>query len=475
MNLAEVVWKSASADRVALVEHSTGARHRYGELKANVERLADALVRRGLQCGDVVALRCDSNAEFVVACHGVLLAGGVVLPLEPRGSTEDWAAALSRSKPRFVVGRDRATADLLIDDLVAAGRPGGLPSAGGGDRPAVLLSSSGTQDVPRQVVLTHRNLTVNLTQIDLVHRLTAADVVLGLTPFGHIYGMQMAMNPALRAGATLVTVSTPFSGANLLDVIARRRVTVAYAVPSVLAELALHPDVERYDTSALRLVFSGGAPLPLDVAKTCAERLGVPVVQGYGMTEAGCTCAPPDGEPITPGSIGRPLPDTETRFINPDTGAEGESGEIWVRGPQVSPGYLVEPGVVVPFTDAEGWLDTGDLGRRDERGYVTITGRRKQVIKYKGYQVAPSELEEVLLTHPNVVDAVVVGVPDDLAGELPKAFVVLNRPVALAGVAAYVAAKVAAHKKIRLIEAVDRIPRSAMGKVPRDAFDGGGR
>jgi acyl-CoA synthetase (AMP-forming)/AMP-acid ligase II len=401
----------------------------------------------------------------------VLFAGGVVVPLDPAESASRTTFAIGTAATLGPAAHVVDWADVLAEESTRPAREG---SAAGCDRAALLLSSSGTMGVPKQVVLTHRNLAANLAQIHLVHRLTARDVVLGLTPFRHIYGMQMAMNPTLRAGGTLVTVPTPFSATDLLDVVERRRITVAYLVPSVLAELARHNNASR-DTSSLRLVFSGGAPLPPAVAKACTELLKVPVVQGYGMTEAGCTCAPPDGRSPTPGSIGLPLPGTDTRFVDPDTGMDAAaeaSGEIWVRGPQVSPGYLESPDTLVPLVDADGWLHTGDIGRRDARGYVTITGRLKQLIKYKGHQVAPAELEAILLTHPNVRDAVVVGVPDDVAGEIPKAFVVLDAAIALDEVTAYVAARVAPYQKIRQIKAVDRIPRTATGKVIR-AADGG--
>ena len=473
-NLADLVWAAPRSDRVALLDHATGRSYRYAELRNAAERCVAALARRGLQPGDAVALVFGNSAEFVSAYYGVLLAGGVVVPLDPIGTADEWGAVLSLSGTGFVIGMAGTTApaahvigwnEILAEDSV---RP---RFAAGGEQAALLLSSSGTQGLPKQVILTHRNLTANLTQIDLVHQLTARDVVLGLTPFRHIYGMQMAMNPTLRAGGTLVTVSTPFSATDLLDVVERRRITVAYLVPSVLAELTRCRDVQQYDTTSLRLVFSGGAPLPPAVAEACTELLKVPVVQGYGMTEAGCTHAPLDGRSPTPGSIGLPLPGTETRFVDPDTrqDVDGEgSGEIWVRGPQVSPGYLETPDTLVPIVDSEGWLHTGDVGRRDVQGYVTITGRLKSLIKYKGHQVAPGELEAVLLTHPHVLDAVVVGVPDEVAGEIPKAFVVLSTPVPLDEVSAFVAQQVAPYKKIRQIEAVERVPRTATGKVIGD-------
>ncbi|MEU7476503.1 AMP-binding protein [Lentzea sp. NPDC042327] len=488
-NLAESVWQDATSRRTALIEHSSGRSYRYPELKQAAERFAAALRSRFRGPDEVVALVCDNTAEFVVAYHGTLLAGGVVLPLEPLGTPDEWQPVLERCRAAHVVASAKAWRQLsalpaaasvrtviVLDEIPSGDRTTGwqewldgpavaAPAATGDGRPALLATSSGSLGLPKQIVLTHRNLVSNLDQIDAVHRLTADDVVLATTPFRHIYGMQMAMNPTLRAGGTLVTVRTPFDVDDLLEVIETQKVTVAYLVPSTLAELARRGDTGDRDTGSLRLVYSGGAPLPANVARSCALMLGVPVVQGYGMTEAGCTFAPPDGTPSVPTSIGKALPGTEIRLVDPATGADGETGEIWVRGPQVSPGFLDEDGTVHGLADDEHWLHTGDIARRDRDGHVTIIGRIKQLIKYKGHQIAPAELESVLLSHPAVADAVVVGAPDEVAGEIPVAFVVLSEPVELSEVTGFVAGRVAPYKKIRSITAVDRIPRSAMGKA----------
>ncbi|MEU5024068.1 AMP-binding protein [Streptomyces milbemycinicus] len=504
-NLADIVWGTGQGDGVALIEHPTGRTHRYQDLLLDSRRFAAALLRRGLRPGESVAIICDNSGEFIVSYYGTLWAGGVVLPLEPLGSGNEWHTALEHSRPRFAVVtaavwqklEGQAFADSFqhvfvigeggtrsasptVESVEAAdwdqmlGAEPATAVAEGGGRTAVLAASSGSSGTPKQIVLTHRNLAANILQVDHVHRLTADDVVLGITPFRHLYGMQISMNRTVHARGTLVSLATPFSAENLLDAVQRHRVTVAYVVPSVLAELARFPDIERYDTSSLRMLHSGGAPLPLAIAETCARVLGAEVVQSYGMTEAGgCTHAPPDGSPSPPGSIGVPIPGTQTRFVDPDTGLDvgnGAAGEIWIRGPQISPGCLRGPDSIVPVVDADGWLHTGDIGRSDARGYVTITGRCKQLIKYKGHQVAPAELEAILLGHPDVGDAVVVGVPDEAVGEIPKAYVVLSAPVPLDEVSAYVAERVAPYKKIRRIEAVPSIPRSPMGKVLRDAL-----
>ncbi|USX55488.1 AMP-binding protein [Lentzea sp. HUAS12] len=488
-NLAESVWQDATSHRTALIEHSSGRSYHYVELKQAVERFAAALRPRLRGPDEVLALVCDNTTEFVVAYHGTLLAGGVVLPLEPLGTPDEWQPVLERCRVVHVVAPAKVWRQLsalpaaasvrsvvLLDDVSSDdltvgwhewlnGPAAAAAPAAGDERPALLATSSGSLGLPKQIVLTHRNLVSNLDQIGAVHRIAADDVVLATTPLRHIYGMQMAMNPTLRAGGTLVTVRTPFNIDDLVEVIETQKITVAYLVPSILAELARRGGTGGRDTSSLRLVYSGGAPLPANVAQSCARLLGVPVVQGYGMTEAGCTFAPPDGIPPVPTSIGKALPDTEIRLVDPATGLDGETGEIWVRGPQVSPGFLGEDGTVHGLADGERWLHTGDIARRERDGHVTIIGRIKQLIKYKGHQIAPAELESVLLSHPDVADAVVTGAPDEVAGEIPVAYVVLSGPVALSEVTDFVACRVAPYKKIRSITAVDRIPRSAVGKA----------
>ncbi|MFD9698149.1 AMP-binding protein [Lentzea sp. NPDC059081] len=340
---------------------------------------------------------------------------------------------------------------------------GDLAPAPGGDAAAVLLSSSGSSGGrPRKAVITHRNLTAGLAQIRTVHRLHPGEVVIAVGPMRHIYGMQMALNPLLRAGGTLLIGPTRFQLARFLDILRDRRVTIAYLVPSVLAEIAsLGVLVELPD---LRLIVSGGAPLPEPVATECARLISRPVVQGFGMTEAGCISFTPDDRVAPSGTVGVVLPGTEARFVEPETGADapaGQPGELLARGPQITPGYVDAQGA--GLTDEQGWLHTGDLAVRDDDGYLRIVGRLESLIKYKGHQVAPAKLEEVVLSHPAVSDALVVGEPDRVAGEVPKAYVVCASDTSLAEVLEHVAP----YEKIRLAQRVRKIPRSSNGKPLR--------
>jgi acyl-CoA synthetase (AMP-forming)/AMP-acid ligase II len=279
------------------------------------------------------------------------------------------------------------------------------------------------------------------------------------------------MNLALSRGATIVTMPR-FELDGFLDLMERHRITRAMLVPPIILALAKHPAVEGRDLSSLALIMSGAAPLDAGIEVAAAERLGCLVVQGYGMTEASpVTHATSDVRGTAkPGSIGPLLPNTEARVVDVATGEDlppGADGELLIRGPQVMRGYLNNPDATARTIDADGWLHSGDIARYDPDGYFTIVDRLKELIKFKGYQVAPAELEAVLIGHPAVTDAAVIPIRDDEAGEVPKAFVVLASEVGPEELLAYVAAHVAPYKRIRQLEVIDAIPKSASGKILR--------
>ena len=295
--------------------------------------------------------------------------------------------------------------------------------------------------------------------------------MLGMLPFFHIYGMVVIMNLALHAGATVVTMAR-FEIEQFLEVLQKYRVTFAPIVPPVVLALAKHPLVENYKLTSLRILFSGAAPLRANVAAAAGARLGCKVFQGYGLTET---------SPVThgmrvgshankPASIGPPVPNTEVRVVNVETGADcgpNEEGEIWVRGPQVMKGYLNQPEATAATIDRDGWLHTGDIGYADDDGSFFIVDRLKELIKYKGMQIAPAELEAVLLGHPGIADAAVIPLADDEAGQVPKAFVVPRGDITPADIMTYVAERVAPYKKLRSVEMIDQIPKSPSGKILR--------
>jgi acyl-CoA synthetase (AMP-forming)/AMP-acid ligase II len=320
-------------------------------------------------------------------------------------------------------------------------------------------------------MLTHRNLVANLLQSSAQQPVTADDTIMAVLPFFHIYGLSCVMNAVLRNGGTAITMPR-FDLEGFLALIERHRATMIHIVPPIVLALAKSPLVERHDLSSLRLVNSGAAPLSAELAEAAAARVGCPVVQGYGMTESSPVThvTPADPARHRPGSIGPPVPNTECRIVAVGTGAElgpGEDGEVCVRGPQVMRGYLDDPEATARTIDPDGWLRTGDVGRADEDGYVVLVDRVKELIKYKGYQVAPAELEALLVEHPAVTEAAVIGRPDEEAGEVPMAFVALADEASPEEIMAFVAERVAPYKKLRDLQVVEEIPKSASGKILR--------
>jgi acyl-CoA synthetase (AMP-forming)/AMP-acid ligase II len=250
------------------------------------------------------------------------------------------------------------------------------------------------------------------------------------------------------------------------------KVTRAHLVPPILVALAKHPVVDKYDLSNLKVITSGAAPLSAELAQAVSARLGCLVKQGYGMTEASPVThiTPDQKERIKPGAVGIPVRNSECKIVDLETGQEvavGDAGEVCVRGPHVMKGYLNHPEATAHTIDADGWLHTGDIGVCDEEGYLTIVDRAKELIKYKGFQVAPAELEALLLTHPAIADAAVVPSPDEEAGEVPVGYVVLKGEVTPEQIVEFVAERVAPHKKLRRVMVVEQIPKSASGKILR--------
>jgi acyl-CoA synthetase (AMP-forming)/AMP-acid ligase II len=279
------------------------------------------------------------------------------------------------------------------------------------------------------------------------------------------------LNYGLYHGATIVTLPR-FDLEGFLETLQKYKVTFANVVPPIVLALAKHPSVEKYDLSALRMVFSGAAPLGGDLATTCASRLGCQVLQGYGLTETSPVthACPVEPDRAKPASVGLPLASTEAMIADITTGADlgpGEQGEVCIRGPQVMKGYLNRPDATAAMIDRDGWLHTGDIGYADADGHFYVIDRVKELIKYKGLQVPPAELEAMLLTHPAIADAAVIPSPDDEAGEVPKAFVVLKGQATPDEIMAFVAERVAPHKKVRRLEIVDQIPKSLSGKILR--------
>jgi len=468
MAMPEYVMGGAAArgDHRAFIDGATGETTTYTEFAERVDAVAAALQGRGIGKGDVVALVGPNSAEWGIAYHAILRVGGVVTPMNPLLTPEEMGRQQENSGSK-----------LLIDDpvtFVAEVQTGATPDEVEIDPEelAVLPYSSGTTGLMKGVMLTHRNLVANIEQAWNSMPLDEDDVLVGLMPFFHIYGQTVVLNLGLAKGSTIVTMQR-FDCDELMDLMEEHGVTWLHVAPPVILQLATHTNVEGRDFSKLKLIISGAAPLDAELSGRAEAKIGAPIRQGYGMTELSPVSHKSRLARVAetpPGSVGALIPNTEARLIDPETEedvAEGEEGEIWIRGPQVMKGYLNNDEATAETLVDDGWLRTGDIARIDENGFTFIVDRLKELIKYKGYQVPPAELEAVLVSHPKVRDAGVIGVPMDDGGEAPKAFVVVDDGVEADELLAYVAERVAPYKKVREVEFVDEIPKSASGKILR--------
>lgn len=492
--LAEFVMRRARTlgSKPAFVDGLTGRTVTHSEFVERVERTSSGFVRRGLAKGDVVALAAPNSVDCPVAFHSAVRAGGVLTPIPALATVEDMRKQLQDSGARYVVACPKlyprvveAARNTRVEDVFALqaiedatpfaslGDDSGsarMPAIDPCEDVAVLPYSSGTTGLSKGVMLTHRNLVANVLQLDVGH-MRHDDVLVCLLPLSHIYGISAIQNHALSLGATTVVLPR-FDLDLLIDVLVRFRVTYAPLVPPILLEIAKNPRFAGLELSHVRVIFSGAAPLCADVSRAVEARVGCAVLQGYGMTEASPAThmTPPHPHEVHHGSVGLPLADTEVRLVDSTSGNDasaGSDGEIWVRGPQVMKGYHGNPAATRATIDDDGWLHTGDVGRVDRDGHLFVVDRVKELIKYKGWQVAPAELEAVLLTHPSIADAAVVGIPDAEAGEVPKAFVVRKDTLTSEEVMAFVAMRVAPYKKLRQVAFVERIPKSPSGKILR--------
>jgi acyl-CoA synthetase (AMP-forming)/AMP-acid ligase II len=480
-------------DKPAFIDAPSGRTLTYRGWAEAVRRSAAGLARRGLRKGDVFAIYSPNLPEYAVAFHAVSLLGGVSTTINPLYTPGELGQQLKDSGARFLVTvpsclakAQTAAQEAGVRELFVFGEAeGALPFdsllAPDEDPPPVSIDprrdlvalpySSGTTGLPKGVMLTHHNLVSNVLQSASVLHVGERDTMLGVLPFFHIYGLVVIMNLGLHTGATVVTMAR-FDLEQCLEAMARYRVTFANVVPPIVLALAKNPLVEKHDLRHLRSLFSGAAPLSSSVAELVTARLGCEVAQGYGLTETSpVTHAARAGSArLKSSGIGPPVPNTEAKVVDLVTGkalGPHQEGEICVRGPQVMKGYLNRPEATAEMIDADGWVHTGDIGYADPDGCFSVVDRVKELIKYKGMQVAPAELEAMLLTHPAVADAAVVPLPDEEAGQIPKAFVVLKGEATPEQLMGYVGERVAPHKKLRSLEVTDQIPKSPSGKILR--------
>ncbi len=462
----------------------------FGQLWQAAKKTASFLQNdAGIVKGDTVGIYAPNSPQYAVALHGALLAGAKVTTLNPLYREREVEHQLNDADAVAVFSATAImpTVDVVkghlpklrkvytLDDVISlsAGVPEiAAPVEIDPERDiAVLPYSSGTTGMPKGVMLTHYNLTSNIRQMRATGLAREDSVMLAFLPFYHIYGLMILLNGTLAQGATCL-VMPRFDPDKTLYFIEKYRVTDFFVVPPALLALSHHPKLAEHDLSSLRFILSGAAPLPNEIAELAAQRFRCPMIQGYGMTETSpLTNAIPLDAPRE-GSVGPAVPDTLEKIVDPETFEElpvGGVGELLISGPQVMQGYWKNPDATAETIRPDGWLRSGDIARMDEDGYVYIVDRAKEMIKYKGYQVAPAELESLLMEHPAVLDAAVIPKQDFEAGEVPKAFIVLkpNAQASAEELMLFVSERVAPYKKLRELEFVTSIPKTASGKILR--------
>ncbi|MFG3095529.1 4-coumarate--CoA ligase family protein [Streptomyces sp. NPDC048202] len=491
---------AAHGDRPALVDGVDGTTITYAQLDALHRRLAAALAEAGVRKGDVLALHSPNTIAFPLAFYAATRAGATVTTAHPLHTPEELAKQLADSSARWLVTVspllptarraaelaggireifvcDQAPGHRSLTELLTTTAPEPDVTVDPAEDVAVLPYSSGTTGTPKGVMLTHRQIATNLAQLEPAVTVEPGERILAVLPFFHIYGLTALMNAPLRKGATVVVLPR-FELDTFLAAIETHRITGLYVAPPIVLALAKHPSVARYDLSSLKYVLSAAAPLDAALAAACADRLGIPPLgQAYGMTELspGTHVVPlAQLRDAPPGTVGRLIAGTEMRIVALDDPGKdlgpGERGEILIRGPQIMKGYLGRPDATTALIDPDGWLHTGDVGQVDDDGWLFVVDRVKELIKYKGFQVAPAELEALLLTHPGIADAAVIGVVNEDGNEAPHAFVV-RQPTApdlsANDVLLYVGERVAPYKRVRGVTFTDGVPRAASGKILR--------
>ncbi|OEL26478.1 putative 4-coumarate--CoA ligase 2 [Dichanthelium oligosanthes] len=505
------------ADAPCLIAAATGRTYTYAETRLLCRKAAASLHGLGVRQGDRVMILLQNSIEFVLTFFGASFLGAVTTAANPFCTPQEIHKQFKASGARLIVtqsayvdklrheafpriaaasdGDDDVLTVVTIDDaastpegclafweLVSSTDEATLPEVSiSPDDPVALPFSSGTTGLPKGVVLTHGGQVSGVAQqVDGANPnlyMREGDVALCVLPLFHIFSLNSVLLCALRAGAAVMLMPKFEMGA-MLEGIQRWRVTVAAVVPPLVLALAKNAALEKYDLSSIRIVLSGAAPLGKELVDALAERVPQAIFgQGYGMTEAGpvlsmCPAFAKEPSPAKPGSCGTVVRNAELKVVDPDTGlslGRNLPGEICIRGPQIMKGYLNDPEATARTIDVDGWLHTGDIGYVDDDEEVFIVDRVKELIKFKGFQVPPAELEALLLAHPSIADAAVVPQKDDAAGEVPVAFVVraADSGIAEDAIKEFISKQVVFYKRLHKVYFTHSIPKSASGKILR--------
>lgn len=479
-----------------------GNKMTYKELLENVKGIATSLQHKGIKKGDRVALMVSNCPEYVIAYYGILCLGGIVVQINPRLTARELKIILtdSGSKVMFVLDSvidvvysiyEECQLETLIRvnpnnhknsqfaDYLQVDFSNFIPAQINPiEDVAILQYTGGTTGVPKGVMLTHSNLIANLKQHDEIFKSTLEhgnEVVLGVLPLFHVYAMTIVMNLSIYQGSHLILLEK-FQVDEVLNSIKNEHVTRFAGVPTMYIALNDHPSIENYNLEQVKVFHSGGASLPIEIIRSFENKVSVPILEAYGLTESspGALVRPPKHNSKI-GSVGLPLPLTEIKIVDIETGLQemaiGEEGELIIKGPQIMKGYwgLLDE---TAYSLRDGWLYTGDIAKVDQDGFVYIVDRKKDLIIASGFNVYPREVEEVLFEHPAILEAAVIGVKDDYRGETIKAYVLLKDQVHVTekDIIDFCKKSLVSYKVPKIIQFIDELPKTQVGKISRVAL-----
>ncbi|GGC28997.1 dicarboxylate--CoA ligase PimA [Novosphingobium marinum] len=501
-----------------------GRRYSYAEHFREARAFAAGLQARGIGRGDRVALFLPNVPIYVPAYFGVMIAGAVAVNFSPLYSAEELEAQVADSGARLMVTVDAASLlptalkvlrNSALEGVISGSLPRMLPTLKGlafrlfkrgdlapipksadistwedalGDAEpapadygpddlALLQYTGGTTGTPKGAMLTHQNLSANARQIEAVdpHR-NERDMIAGVLPLFHIFANATVLNRTIYNGGCMALLPR-FDAAQCLKMIERTRATSMPGVPTMYQALLDDPSLAGTDFTTLRTCISGGAPLPMPLKERFEDRTRAALIEGYGLTESGIVSTNPYEGGEKPGTIGQPLPGTRLRLLDKEDpskdAAPGDAGELAISGPQVMLGYWNRPDTAAHAfaeRDGERWLRTGDIARIDEDGFVRIVDRSKDMIAVGGFKVFPSQVEAVLVEHPAVKEALVIGVLDDYYGEMPRAFVTLQDAAGGEELRDWLNARVGKHERVDSVVVRESLPRTMVGKLDRKAL-----
>ncbi|KAL6332015.1 hypothetical protein AAG906_020372 [Vitis piasezkii] len=494
---------SKFSSRPCVIDGANGDIYTYADVELTARRVGAGLHKMGIKQGEVIMLLLQNCTEFVFAFLGASYIGATSTTANPFYMPAEIEKQAKASKCRLIItqacysGKAMSFAEENDVKVMCIDTPpegclhfSELTNADEADLPTVKINpddvvalpySSGTTGLPKGVMLTHRGQVTSVAQqVDgdnpnlYFH---SEDVILCVLPLFHVYSLNSVLLCALRVGAAIL-IMQKFEIIKLLELINKYKVTIAPFVPPIVLAIAKSPVVDEYDLSSIRTVMSGAAPMGKELEDTVRAKLpNAKLGQGYGMTEAGpvlamCLAFAKEPFEIKSGSCGTVVRNAQMKILDPDTGASlprNQPGEICIRGHQIMKGYLNDPEATERTIDKEGWLHTGDIGYIDDDDELFIVDRLKELIKYKGFQVAPAELEAMLIAHPNVSDAAVVSMKDEAAGEVPVAFIVRSNGSKITEdeIKQYISKQVVFYKRIYRVFFVETIPKAPSGKILR--------